>query len=132
MGKYSQPVNYGRKPYGNTPAQAATKREYAPLNWSRVDVVAMIERHTSTRLSGKGHHTQLVGACPYPDCSVDENGFIVWPTGSKQSTAKSMRHFYCRGCKRSGDLIKLLRDLYPDWTFTHTQFEIGTKHKDRQ
>lgn len=123
MGKYSTPVTYAHK-QGKVPAQA-TKREYAPLNWTRVDVAAMIERHTSTKLSGKGHHTQLVGACPYPDCSVDDNGFVVWPNGSKQSTEKSMHHFYCRGCKRSGDLIKLLRDLYPDWTFTRTQVEIG-------
>jgi len=129
---YSQPVTYAQALKGKTPAQA-TSREYAPLDWSLVDVAAMIERHTSTKLAGKGHHTQLVGACPFDDCPIDTDGFIVWPGGSTKSTDKSIVHYYCRGCppdRRSGDLIKLLRLLYPDWTFQRTLIEIGLRDED--
>lgn len=135
MGKYSKPVTYTRK-QGKSSAQAsepATKKEYAPLDWTRVDVAAMIERHTSTKLSGKGHHTQLVGACPFDDCTSDTDGFIVWPNGSNRSTDKSVIHYYCRACpedRRSGDLIKLLRLLYPDWTFQRTLIEIGMRDEE--
>jgi Toprim-like/CHC2 zinc finger len=77
------------------------------LDFSSLDIPAEVERHTSTRLhptsrSGK----QFSGACPYDDCSVDENGFTVW----RELTDRG-RHYYCRGCRRSGDIVKLLRDI---------------------
>ncbi len=116
MGKYSTPVTYqgARKP-----AQPY-KKEYAPLDWSRVDVTAMIERHTSTSLKKEGN-TQLVGACPYHDCSGDDDGFIVWPGKSKYG-----QHFLCRTCGRTGDLIKLLEDIN-GWDFKQCVVEIGLK-----
>lgn len=95
-------------------------KAYPALDWSRVDVAAAIERHTSTRLRKEGN-TQLVGACPFDDCSVDDDGFICWPNKSKHG-----QHFYCRGCDRSGDLIKLLREL-KGWTFQQTLIEIGMR-----
>jgi len=77
------------------------------IDFSALDIVAEMEQHTSTRLhpasrTGK----QWVGACPYDDCSVDTDGFIVWP----QLTERGC-HFHCRGCLRSGDIIKLIREI---------------------
>jgi hypothetical protein len=73
-------------------------------DFQHLDIPSTVEIHTSTRLhSGR---TQYSGACPYPDCPGDDNGFIVWPELSKQG-----RHFYCRTCKRSGDIVKLLQDI---------------------
>src|SRR5579863_1722128 len=72
-----------------------------------LDIPAEVERHTSTKLrplsrSGK----QWVGACPFDDCSADDNGFMVWPELTERG-----RHYYCRGCRRSGDIVKLLMDV---------------------
>jgi len=77
------------------------------LDFSILDIPAEVERHTSTRLhptsrSGK----QFSGACPYDDCSVDTDGFTVW----RELTNRG-RHYYCRGCQRSGDIVKLLQDI---------------------
>jgi hypothetical protein len=77
------------------------------LNFSYVDVVEAVELHTSTRLrpasrTGK----QWIGACPYDDCLVDDDGFMVWP----DLTARG-RHYYCRGCRRSGDIVKLVQEI---------------------
>jgi CHC2 zinc finger/Toprim domain len=69
-----------------------------------LDIVSVVEIHTSTRLHfGR---TQCTGACPYDDCPGDDNGFLVWPEFSKHG-----RHFYCRTCKRSGDIVKLIQDI---------------------
>src|SRR5882762_588064 len=72
-----------------------------------IDIPAEVEHHTSTRLhrilkSGK----QYGGACPFEDCSVDSDGFTVWPALTPRG-----RHYYCRGCKRSGDILKLVQDI---------------------
>lgn len=77
------------------------------LDFSSLDIPAEVERHTSTRLhptsrSGK----QFSGACPYDDCSVDTDGFMVWSELTDRG-----RHYYCRGCRRSGDIVKLLQDI---------------------
>lgn len=119
----------------NHPARAQTL-EFGPLDWSRVDVAAMIERHTETRLSSKEHRTQLVGPCPFyylGMCTGDTDGFVVWPHGSPRSTERSTVHYMCRNCpedRKSGDLIKLLRLLHPDWTFKRAQIEIGMIDED--
>lgn len=76
------------------------------IDFSRLDIVAEIEQHTSTRLRpGSRSGKQFMGACPYDDCSVDTDGFIVWPG------APNGNHFYCRGCRRSGDIVKLIREI---------------------
>lgn len=73
-------------------------------DFQHLDIPSVVEQNTSTRL----HYgrTQYSGACPYSDCPGDDNGFVVWPELSKQS-----RHFYCRTCRRSGDIVKLLQDI---------------------
>lgn len=91
------------------------KKQYAPLDWSLVDVVSVIEQHTSTRLSGSRSGKQYNGACPFSDCLVDTDGFIVWPDLSKRG-----QHYYCRGCGRSGDVINLLQELH-GWSFTQAK-----------
>ena len=82
-------------------------RERLEAAYYMLDIPAEVERHTGTRLhltsrSGK----QYSGACPYPGCSVDTDGFMVWP----ELTPKG-KHYYCRGCKKSGNVIDLLRDI---------------------
>lgn len=127
--KYSTPIAYQSTRSHSKTAQAGqraqVKKEYPALDWARVDVASEIERHTSTRLNKKGN-TQLVGSCPFDDCSVDEDGFICWPGMSKNG-----QHFYCRGCRRSGDLIHLLREL-KGWDFQRTLVEIGMRDEDGQ
>lgn len=82
-------------------------RERLLAAYLMLDIPAEVERHTGTRLhpvsrSGK----QYSGACPFSDCLVDTDGFMVWP----ELTPKG-RHYYCRGCKRSGNIIDLLKDI---------------------
>lgn len=82
-------------------------RERLEAAYSTLDIPAEIERHIGIRLhpvsrSGK----QYGGACPYSDCSVDTDGFSVWPELTPRG-----RHYYCRGCKRSGDILKLVQDI---------------------
>src|SRR5438445_33112 len=82
-------------------------RERLAAAFLALDIPAEIEHHTSTRLhralkSGK----QYGGACPFEDCSVDTDGFMVWPVLTPRG-----RHYYCRGCKRSGDILKLVQDI---------------------
>lgn len=72
-----------------------------------LDIPAEVERHTGTRLhptsrTGK----QFSGACPYPDCPADTDGFMVWT----ELTPKGC-HYHCRVCKRAGDILKLIRDI---------------------
>ncbi len=88
-------------------------------DFKHLDIPAVVEQYTSTRL----HYgrTQYSGACPYEDCDRDTNGFMVW-------TALTSRHchFYCRGCRRAGDIVRLLRDL-KGWSFQEAceMLEIG-------
>lgn len=87
-----------------------------------LDIPTEIERHTSTRLHKSGH--QWNGACPYDDCSADSDGFIVWDDLAK---SKKRRHYFCRGCKRSGNIVKLLQDiLNKDFHEVCTLLEIGS------
>ena len=72
-----------------------------------LDIPAEVERHTGIRLhlvsrTGK----QYGGACPFPDCLVDTDGFSVWPLLTPRG-----KHYYCRGCKRSGDIVGLIQDI---------------------
>ncbi|HYU73131.1 MAG TPA: CHC2 zinc finger domain-containing protein, partial [Ktedonobacteraceae bacterium] len=69
-----------------------------------LDIPAVVEQHTSTRLHPG--RTQYSGACPYEDCDRDTNGFMVWP----ELTSRNC-HYNCRGCRRAGDIVKLLRDI---------------------
>src|SRR5579884_3656255 len=76
-----------------------------------LDIYTEVEKHTSTRLYPARNGKQANGACPYDDCLADENGFIVW----RELTDKDC-HFYCRQCRRGGDIVKLVRDTN-GWTF---------------
>lgn len=69
-----------------------------------LDIPTVVEQHTSTRLTPG--RTQYSGACPYPGCDRDTNGFMVWT----ELTSRNC-HFYCRGCRHSGDIVKLLEDI---------------------
>src|SRR5438445_11978543 len=82
-------------------------RERLAAAFLALDIPAEIEHHTSTRLhralkSGK----QYGGACPFEECSVDTDGFMVWTVLRPRG-----RHYYCRGWKRSGDILKLVQDI---------------------
>ena len=81
-------------------------RERLEAAFYTLDIPAEIERHTSTRLHSITRGKQYGGACPFPDCSVDTDGFMVWPVLTPRG-----KHYYCRGCKRSGDILKLVRDI---------------------
>lgn len=87
-----------------------------------LDIPTEIERYTSTRLHPTGK--QWIGACPFDDCSVDTDGFIVW---DELARSKKKRHYYCRGCNRSGNIVKLLQEiLNKDFYEVCTLLEIGS------
>jgi len=94
-------------------------RERLEAAFYMLDIPAEVERHTSTRLSRPDSKKQYNGACPFEDCSADTNGFIVWA----ELTSRG-RHFYCRGCRRSGDILKLVRDI-KGLGFTDACIELG-------
>jgi hypothetical protein len=73
-------------------------------DFQHLDIPSTVEQHTSTRLHPA--RTQCTGACPYDDCAGDTDGFIVFYELSKYNT-----HYYCRTCRRSGDIVKLLQDI---------------------
>lgn len=82
-------------------------RERLEAAYYTLDIPAEVERLTGIRLhlvsrTGK----QYSGACPFPDCLVDTDGFSVWPMLTTRG-----RHYYCRGCRRSGDILKLVQDI---------------------
>src|SRR6266550_7702929 len=82
-------------------------RERLEAAFYTLDVPTEVERHTGTRLhlvsrTGK----QYGGACPFEDCSVDTDGFMVWPVLTPRG-----KHYHCRGCRRSGDILKLIQDI---------------------
>jgi hypothetical protein len=122
MGKYSTPVVYAGQKRPAPQDQKQAQKKYPPIDWSCVDVIAVIEQHTSTRLSRQGK--QWVGACPFSDCLVDEDGFIVWPSLSSRN-----QHYYCRGCQRKGDLINLLQEVR-GWSFLGAKKELGLLDDD--
>jgi hypothetical protein len=77
------------------------------FDFTTLDIVTEVERWTSTRLrpasaSGK----QWVGACPYEDCPVDDDGFVVWPHLTERH-----RHYFCRGCHRAGTILTLVQEI---------------------
>src|SRR5437667_12857296 len=71
-----------------------------------LDIPAEVERHTNTRLHSVTRGKQYGGACPFEDCPVDRDGFMVWPVLTPRG-----KHYYCRGCRRSGDILKLVQDM---------------------
>lgn len=82
-------------------------RERLEAAFYTLDIPTEVERFTGTRLhlvsrTGK----QYGGACPFPDCLVDTDGFAVWPVLTPRG-----KHYYCRGCRRSGDILKLVQDI---------------------
>jgi hypothetical protein len=81
-------------------------RERLEAAYYTLDIPTEVERHTSTRLHSVTRGKQYGGACPYPDCIVDTDGFMVWPVLTPRG-----KHYHCRGCKRSGDILKLIQDI---------------------
>lgn len=71
-----------------------------------LDIASGIERHTGIRLSCPDSKKQYNGACPYPGCSADTNGFIVWPELSERGC-----HYHCRQCGKTGHILNLVMDI---------------------
>jgi len=91
----------------NSAVTSEMVRERLEAAFYTLDIPTEVERHTGTRLhlisrTGK----QYGGACPFPDCLVDIDGFSVWPLLTPRG-----KHYYCRGCRRSGDIIGLIQDI---------------------
>lgn len=81
-------------------------RERLEAAYCMLDIPTEVERHTSTRLHSVTRGKQYGGACPFEDCSVDTDGFMVWPVLTPRG-----KHYHCRGCKRSGDILKLVQSI---------------------
>jgi DNA primase len=94
-------------------------RERLEAAFYTLDIPAEVERHTSTRLHSVTRGKQYGGACPFPDCFVDTDGFSVWPVLTPRG-----KHYYCRGCRRSGDILKLVQDI-KGLGFTDACIELG-------
>src|SRR5215469_869975 len=82
-------------------------RERLEAAFYTLDIPTEVERLTGVRLhlvsrTGK----QYGGACPFTDCLVDTDGFSVWPVLTPRGN-----HYYCRGCRRSGDIVKLFQEI---------------------
>lgn len=92
------------------------------LDYSVLDIFAEVERHTPTRLTPLRSGKQANGACPYDDCPGDDDGFIVLRDLSERG-----RHYYCRTCKRSGDIVKLLQDIR-GYTFSQACEVLGLEN----
>ncbi|WP_273847402.1 CHC2 zinc finger domain-containing protein, partial [Rubrobacter calidifluminis] len=63
-----------------------------------VDVVEVASEFTALRRQG----TRFVGLCPYPDHQEKTPSFSVSP---------DLGLYYCFGCQRGGDAIKLVQEL---------------------
>lgn len=84
----------------------AEVQERLEASFFNLDIFSEVERHTSTRLHPARSGKQATGACPYPDCSGDHDGFIVFPVLSDRG-----KHYTCRTCKRSGHILNLVMDI---------------------
>jgi len=91
-------------------------------HYQHLDIFATVERYTSTKLTLLRSGKQANGACPYPDCSGDDDGFIVLRELSTRN-----RHYYCRTCRRAGDIVKLVQDIN-GWEFKRTCEELDIKY----
>lgn len=89
-----------------TEEEKAKVQERLEMSFSMLDVYSEVERHTSTRLKSARSGKQATGACPYDDCSGDDDGFIVWP-----ELTDKRKHYMCRNCKRAGHILKLVMDV---------------------
>jgi len=89
-----------------------------------LNIVAEIERHGGINLTpvNKYNPTQYYGPCPWcvncPEgdqpCSAGIDGFLVWSTLNRElrNGDARARHFWCRKCKRSGDIANFLEQYY--------------------
>jgi DNA polymerase I-like protein with 3'-5' exonuclease and polymerase domains len=89
-------------------------------SFETLNIIAEIEQHGGTQLTpvNKYNPGQHHGACPWylncPDgdtpCDADEDGFLVWPTLNRELQNGNARpkHYWCRKCKRSGDIANFL------------------------
>lgn len=69
-----------------------------------IDLCSFIEARAPTRLRPdvRTDGGVFVGACPFPDCSSDDDGFHVWPNSVRP-------RYWCRVCGRTGDAISFIR-----------------------
>src|SRR5882757_7126226 len=93
-------------------------------SFEALNIIAEIERHGGIKLTPISRYNprQYYGPCPWylncPEgdtpCDADENGFLVWPTLHRELRNGDMRpkHFWCRKCRRSGDIVNFLEQYY--------------------
>lgn len=108
-----------KKDYSAPIASARTSRfqkagtqgkEEKQVDYSHLDIVSEVERLTGCSL----HHVsraEYAGRCPFPGCPSLNDAFRVWDRAVLDETREGKRekHFWCRRCDRSGDLIALVR-----------------------
>lgn len=89
-----------------------------------LNIIAEIERHGEIKLTpvNKYNPSQYYGPCPWcincpkgdQPCSADTDGFLVWSTLDRElrNGDARPRHFWCRKCRRSGDIANFLERYY--------------------
>jgi hypothetical protein len=90
----------------NTVVSYDVVKKRLEASFCTLDIASEIERHTGIRLSCPDSKKQYNGACPYPGCSADTNGFVVWP----ELTEKGC-HYHCRRCGKAGHILNLVIDM---------------------
>lgn len=119
---YSAPVTMPRS--SRTTIKSSQRGQKATdekqVDYSHLDIVAEIERLTGCSLRHVSK-AEYAGRCPFPGCPSMNDGFRVWDRPELDLTrdGKREKHFWCRRCGRSGDLIALIRQYKEAMTGEH-------------
>src|SRR5437879_4159799 len=107
---YSQPSRALQPRRSASSWRQDEQEEEKQVDYSHLSIVAEVTRITNCSLK---HETkdEYSGRCPFPHCTSRKDGFRVWERTTLGLTrdGKREKHFWCRRCDRSGDLIGLLR-----------------------
>jgi len=90
----------------NTVVSYDVVKKRLEASFQTLDIASEVERHTGIRLSCPDSKKQYNGACPYPGCSADTNGFVVWPELTENGC-----HYHCRRCGKAGHILNLVIDI---------------------
>src|SRR5579859_1536082 len=95
---------------GRRSARLADQQEDKQVDYSHLDIVAEVERITGCSFKHVSKD-EYSARCPFPGCTSQNDGFRVWDRAVLDWTRDNKRekHFWCRRCDRSGDLISLIR-----------------------
>ncbi len=74
------------------------------VSYASFDPIAFFQGYTRLRPNSRVGK-QWVGACPFHDCSADDDGFIVFPELTERGC-----HYHCRVCGRAGDALAFVRE----------------------